>query len=187
MFPPIAAFWHRVAIHPHHLSVADGAPSHIGHGVGDETHEDRAGHDGDAGAHDAQRSAAVSNSTLILKDEDGNLDNAHSKPWKTATQGSTMRKYGTYSQYKGSPNCGFTTGKMKKKDQQVQQVQETSWNLPAQSGCMQVLGSDPAPFCVTNGKPYASQHTASIRTSVAQNHDVRVLVMSKAQNDVPSW
>ena len=35
----------------------------------------------------SQRSAAVSSSTLILKDEDGNLDNAHSKPWKTAIQG----------------------------------------------------------------------------------------------------
>jgi len=59
----------------------------------------------------SQRSAAVSSSTLILKDEDGNLDNAHSKPWKTAIQGGHQKyqkKYFTSSDpYHGISNHIF--------------------------------------------------------------------------------
>ena len=46
-------------------------------------------------------------------------------------------------------------------DKQVQQAQETPGNLPAQDCCVQILGSDPTLFCVTHGKPYASQHMCS--------------------------
>lgn len=35
----------------------------------------------------SQRSAAVLSSTLILRDEDGSLDNAHSTPWQAAVRG----------------------------------------------------------------------------------------------------